>query len=113
VSEEELAEVEANYAARYGGRVRTHCDVCWTWADHAECTVPRLVAEVRRLSAELGAVRDALGAAFVTPVEGGETRSWAETTTPVDMARLLVAHHGSLAARNQAAYERRHGSADG
>ena len=60
MTEEELSEVLANYEARFGGRARTHCDVCWTWADHAECTVPRLVAEVRRQRQEIDRLDRAL-----------------------------------------------------
>ena len=60
MTEEELAEVLANYETRYGSRIRTHRKVCWMWADHAECTVTRLVAEVRRLRQEVAELREQL-----------------------------------------------------
>jgi len=60
MTEQELDEVLTNYESRYGGRIRTHNPECWKWADHAECTVPRLVAEVRRQRQEIDRLREAL-----------------------------------------------------
>jgi hypothetical protein len=69
MTDDDLAEIDVNYHARYGDRIRTHNPDCWKWADHAECTVARLVAEVRRLSAEADLYRrgyDLIGACDIS-----------------------------------------------
>lgn len=70
MTDDDLDEMTLNYRERYGDRIRTHNPDCWKWADHPECTVQRLTAEVRRLRALL-AVRDADVLARVERVAAG------------------------------------------
>lgn len=96
---EELDTLLANVQARYGDRIRTHWDGCWTDASHLECAVMRLAELVLKVKAHLSQFGDRLG-------EGGELTPITDHEPLDKVAELVMAHHKQLVERERSAVEK-------